>query len=79
MSNFGLFNMPTHQLWSCHVTQVANFENVLLCPNSEFNFRKSHKICSRKVLYFRSYQRKTSQGVENIPPPPSSFRVNLEK
>ena len=26
LSNFGSFMMPTHQIWSRHVTQDANFE-----------------------------------------------------
>ena len=73
-SNFGFFTMPTHQIWSCHVTQKANFENFLFFPNSTFNIRKCHKISSGKAVYFRSYQPKTSQegGMENIPsaPPP---------
>ena len=30
---FWLFTMPAHQIWSCHVTQEANFENFLVCPN----------------------------------------------
>ena len=25
--NFGLFTMSNHQIWSCHMTQVKNFEN----------------------------------------------------
>ena len=54
--------MPAHQIWSCQVTQEANFETFLSCPNSAFNIRKSHKISSRKALYFRSYQPKTSRG-----------------
>ena len=58
--SLALFTMPAHQIWSCQVTQDANFENVLFCPNSAFNIRKSHKISSRKALYFRrlvSYMR----------------------
>ena len=61
-SNLGLFYSPAHQIWSCHVTQEANFENFLFCPNSTFNIRKSHKISSGKPLYFRSFQLKTSPG-----------------
>ena len=53
-----LSTMPAHQIWSCHVTQDANFEKFLFCPNSTFNIRKSHKISSGKALYFRSYQQK---------------------
>ena len=56
------FMMPAHQIWSCHVTQEANFENVLFCSNSTFNIRKSYKVSSKEALYFRSYQPKTSLG-----------------
>ena len=69
------FTMPAHQIWSCHVTQDANFEKFLFCPNSTFNIRKSHKISSGKSLYFRSYQPKTS-GLERLKTPLSNtFRV----
>ena len=70
LSNFGFFTMPAHQIWSCHVTQEANFEKFLLCPNFTFNIRKSHKISSGKALYFRSYQPKTSRGRGWKPPVP---------
>ena len=56
--NMAFFTMPTHQIWSCHVIQEANFENVLFSPISTFNIKKSHKISSRKALYFRSCQQK---------------------
>ena len=42
--------------------QEANFKNVLFCPNSTLNIRKSHKIYGGKALYFRSYQPKTSRS-----------------
>ena len=73
LSNFGFFTMPAHQIWSYHVTQEENFEICLFCSNSTFNIGKSHKISSGKALYVRSYQPKTSRGVENTsaPPPPS--------
>ena len=63
------FTMPALQIWPCHVTQEANFEKKIFC-NSAFNIEKSCKISSRKSVYFRSYQPKTSLGVENNPPPP---------
>ena len=65
------FTMPAHQVWPCHVTQEANFENFLFCPNSTFNIGKSHKISSGKAFCVRSYQSKTSTegGVENTTPP----------
>ena len=62
-----VFTMPAHQIWSYRVTQEANFENFLFCPNSTFNIRKSHKISSGQALYFRSYQPKTLWGWK-IPP-----------
>ena len=48
------FTMPALQIWSCHVTQEANFEKILFFPNSAFNVGESCKISSRKALYFRS-------------------------
>ena len=30
--NFGIFTMPTHQIWSCHVAQEANFEKIFIFP-----------------------------------------------
>ena len=70
LSNFGFFTIAAHQIWSCYLTQEANFENFLFCPNSTFNIRKSHKISCGKAHYFRSYQPKTSRGGggENTPP-----------
>ena len=62
------FMMLAYQIWSCHVIQDADFENVLFCPNSIFNVRKSHKISSEKALYFRSYQLKTSRRGGKHPP-----------
>ena len=47
-----------HQIWSCQVTQNANFEKFLFCPNSILNIGKSHKISSGKAFYYRSYQPK---------------------
>ena len=62
------FTMPSLQIWSCHVTQEENFGKNFNFPNCGSNIRKSYKISSRKALYFRSYQQKTSRGVENTPP-----------
>ena len=63
------FTMPVLQTWPCHVTQEANFEKILFFPNSAFNIRKSYKISSRKALYFRSYQPKSSRGGWETSPP----------
>ena len=50
--------MPALQIWPCHVTQEANFEIILVFPNSAFNIGKSCKISGRKALHFRGYQPK---------------------
>ena len=68
------FMMSSHQLWSYHVTQKANFDTFLSFPNSTFNIRKIHKISGGKALYFRRYQPKTSRGDH----PPSVFRVKCD-
>ena len=70
-----VLTIPAHQIWSCHMTQDANFENPLFCSNSTFNIRKSHKISSGKALNFRSYQKKTS--LENTPSAFMVKRVNF--
>ena len=67
--------MPAHQIWSCHVTQEANFEKFLFCPSSTFNIRKSHKISGGKALYFRSYQPKTSRGGGDTPSVPLGLTI----
>ena len=41
--------MPAHQIWSCYLTQEANFKKFSLRPSSAFNIRKSHKISGRKA------------------------------
>ena len=43
---WAFFTMPTHLIWSCHMTQEANLEKILFWPNSTFNVGKSHKISS---------------------------------
>ena len=59
--NFWHFTMPALQILPCHVTQKTKFRETLFFPNSAFNIRKSYKISSRKALYFRSYQPKSSR------------------
>ena len=65
------FTLPALQIWPCHVTQEENFVKILFFPDSAFNIGKSCKISSRKALYFKNYQPKTSRGggVENTHPP----------
>ena len=74
------FTMPAPQSWPCHVTQEANFEKNLLFPNSAFNIGKNYKISSRKALYFRSYQPKTSWGgCKTLPFPPVLLGLRLQQ
>ena len=63
------FTMLANQIWSCHVTQDANFEIVLFCPNFTFNIRKSHKISSGNPSTSKVISQKSHRGVENTPPP----------
>ena len=50
LPNFVFFTMPACQIWSCHITQNANFENVLFCPNSTFNIGKVTKFLVESSL-----------------------------
>ena len=71
MSNFGIFyDARSPNMAMSRDPRSKFFEKILFFPNSAFNIRKSYKISGRKALYFRSYQPKTSRGVENTPPPP---------
>ena len=45
----------------------SKFRRILFFPDSALNIRKSYKICSRKALYFRSYQPETSRGWKTPP------------
>ena len=56
------FTMPAHQTWSCHVTQEANFENFLFCPNSTFNIRKIHKFLVEKLSNSEVIRQKPQGG-----------------
>ena len=64
------FMMPAHQIWSCHVTQEANFEKFLFFPNSAFNIRKSYKFLVEMLSTSEVISQKPHWGVENNPPPP---------
>ena len=76
MSNFGIFDDARSPNMAMSRDPRSKFRKNLFFPNSAFNIRKSYKISSRKALYFRSYQPKTSRGEEYTP---SAFRVNTRK
>ena len=72
------FAMPTHQIWSCHVTQVANF--------STFNIRKIPKISGAKCSLRQKLSAKNLTGgmaknllfgyQRGVEPDPQSFFLN---
>ena len=68
------FMMPAHQIWSCHVTQEANFENFLFCSNSTFNFGKITKFLVEKLSTSEVISQKPHGGGKH---PSSAFRVKL--
>ena len=69
--------MPAHQIWSYDVTQEANFENFLFCPDSTFNIGKSKKFPVEKLSTSEVINQKPHGGGMENTPPPSAFRVKL--
>ena len=78
MSNFGIFYDARSSNMAMSRDPRSKFLKNLFFPNSAFNIRKSYKISSRKALYFRSYQPKTSQG-RGCKTSPHAFRVKLQR
>ena len=76
MSNFGIFYDTRSINMAMSRDPRSKFRKKIFFPNSAFNIGKSCKISSRKALYFRSYQPKTSREVENTFKTPSAFKVN---
>ena len=56
------FMMLAHQIWSCHMAQDANFENLLFCSNFVFNIRKSHKFLVEKLSTSEVISQKPHKG-----------------
>ena len=67
------FEMPAHQIWSCHVAQKVNFENCLFRSNST-----SHKISSGEALTSKviSQNPHGGGGGGGVGPHSSAFGVN---
>ena len=57
--------MSAYQIWPCHVTQDANFEQFLLFADSTFDVRKSHKFLVEKL----STSEVISQKSHGVTPP----------
>ena len=62
MSNFGIFFDARSANMAMSHDPRSKFRKNFIFPNSASNLRKCYKISSRKALYFRSYQPKTSRG-----------------
>ena len=73
------FTMPSLQIWSCHVTQEANFEIILFFLILHLILGKVTKFLMEKLSTSEVISQKTSRrrGGGNTPPPPSAFRVNM--
>ena len=63
-----LFAMPAHQMWSCHVTQNANFVDFLFCPILHLILGKVTKLSVEK-LSTSELSSKRPQGGGKRPPP----------
>ena len=71
-----LFTMPAHQIWSCHVTQDANFEIFYYLLILHLILRKVTKFLVEKLSTSEVISKKPHGGtVENTPPPRSAFKV----
>ena len=73
-----LFTMPTHQIWLCHVTQDANFENFYFVLILDLILGKVIKYLVENLSTSEVISQKPHRGVENTLPPPSAFRVKWE-
>ena len=74
--------MPTHKIWSNHVTQVANFENFNLDPYFALNVRKVTrllvlKFATSEVISKNKKKIKGSQTRTTVLP--VHFGLNLHK
>ena len=71
------FTMNTHQIWSCHVTLVVNFENFYFSPNFILNFRKSCQIWGKFAQEQERYRQETKLGVHPVLiQPESTVRIS---
>ena len=68
------FTMPAPQIWSCHMTQEANFTKFYFFLILRLIVGKVTKFLVEKLSTSEGYQPKTSRGWKT---PPSAFRVKL--
>ena len=65
------YDARSPNIWSCHMIQDANFENLLFCLNFTFNIRKTHKFLVEKLSTSEVISQKTSPGWKTSPLPVS--------
>ena len=76
----GFFTMPTYQIWSCHVTQEANFEKFLSCPNSTFNIGKKSQNFQWKISLLQKLSAiNLTGGGKHTPPSPVPLGLSVFK
>ena len=73
--NFGIFTMPTPQIWPCHVNQEANSGKSILFLILHLIFGKVTKFLVEKLSTSEVISQKTSPVVANTP---SAFRVTSD-
>ena len=69
----GIFTMPTHQIWSCHLTQEAISKNFYIFLILHLILGKVTKFIGEKLSSSEIISQK-----ENPPPPSSAFRVTAD-
>ena len=67
--------MTTHQIWSCHVTQVANSENFQLWSSSELTLGKVTKFLVQKLYTSDVISQKPQGGGKHPLPVPSGLSM----
>ena len=70
LSNFGHFTMPVQQILSSHVTQEANLEKILFCPNSTFDISGISKFPVERLSTTSEVIRQKPRRGWKTPPPP---------
>ena len=73
--SFFLSNFGSHQIWSCHETQNASFENFLFCLILHLISEKVTQFLVKKLSASEVTSQKPLGGWKT--PLPSAFRVNL--
>ena len=68
------FTMPTHQIWSYHVTQETNVENFCFVLILHLILGKVTKVLVEKLSTSEVISQNLTGG-EKHPPPFSAFRV----